>query len=59
MHKKTINKNRYLYKSMFFPFQVSATFAQPPCNKMKNSSDPVSSEHFISLATSYLQKEYK
>jgi len=43
---------------MFFsPFQVSATFTQPPCKKIKNPSAPVSAEHLISLATSYLQKE--
>jgi hypothetical protein len=42
---------------MFFPIQVSATFAQPPCKRMKKPSAPVSAEHLISIATSYLQKE--
>ena len=42
---------------MFFSIQVSATFAQPPCKRMKKPSAPVSTEHLISVATSYLQKE--
>jgi len=42
---------------MFFPFQVSATFSKPPCKRMKKPSAPVSAEHLISVATSYLQKE--
>ena len=42
---------------MFSPIQVSATFAQPPCKRMKGPCAPVSEEHLISVATSYLQKE--
>jgi hypothetical protein len=42
---------------MFFPIQVSATFAQPPRKRMKQPSAPVSAEHLISVATSNLQKE--
>jgi len=42
---------------MFFPFQLSATFAQPPCKRMKKPSAPVSAEHLISVATSHLQKD--
>jgi hypothetical protein len=42
---------------MFFSFQVSGTFAQPPCKKIKKTYAPVSEEHLISVATSYLQKE--
>jgi len=42
---------------MLFPFQVSATVAQPPCKSLKKPSAPVSAEHLISIATSYLQKK--
>ena len=42
---------------MLFPFQVSATFTQPPRKRMKKPSAPVSTKHLISVATSYLQKE--
>jgi hypothetical protein len=42
---------------MFFPVQVSATFAQPPSKRMKKPSAPVSAEHLIYVATSHLQKE--
>jgi hypothetical protein len=42
---------------MFFPIQVRATFAQPPCKRMKKPSAPVSAEYLISVAPSYLHKE--
>ena len=50
-------KNVICKKVCFSLFQVSATFAQPPCKKMKKPSALISAEHLISVATSYLQKE--
>ena len=50
-------KNVICKKGMLFSFQVSATFSQPACKRMKKPSAPVSAEHLISVATSYLQKD--
>ena len=50
-------ENFFCKKGMFFPVQVSATFAQPPGKRTKKPSAPVSAEHLISVATSHLQKE--
>ena len=58
MHKMNNQwKTLFVNKVCFFPFQVSATFTQPPCKRLKKPSVPVSAEHLISVATSYLQKE--
>jgi hypothetical protein len=50
-------KNFFCKKGIFFPVQVSGTFAQPPGKRMKKPSAPVSAEHLICVATSHMQKE--